>query len=110
MFAALGIDLEDLEWQQLALCRGAIDTNWFYEEYDNENVSHIVDESCLSCPVMKQCLQQGIDNSEWGVWGGIYLVAGKKDDNKNKYKSADTWRRIQERLAEPDTVEAEAND
>lgn len=101
-FTLFGIDLEDLEWQDLALCRNVTPTNWFYEDYDKESVSHIVDEQCLSCPVMKQCLQQGINNSEWGVWGGIYLTSGKKDDNKNKYKTPETWKRIQERLLEDD--------
>lgn len=101
VFDALGIDLDELEWQDLALCSG-MNTNLFYDEYDNENTSHMVDEACLSCPVMKQCLQQGVENSEWGVWGGIYLTSGKKDDNKNKYKTPETWKRIQERLSGDD--------
>lgn len=102
VYDALGIDQDEMTWQDLASCRGVTPTNWFYEEYDNENISHIVDEQCLSCPVMKQCLQWGIENSEWGVWGGIYLTSGKKDDNKNKYKDTNTWKRIQERLSEND--------
>lgn len=102
VFDALGIDVDEIEWQDLALCRGSMETNWFYDEYDNESVSHMVDEACLSCPVMKQCLQQGIDNKEWGVWGGIYLTSGQKDDNKNKFKTPETWKRIQKRMSEND--------
>lgn len=98
VFDALGIDLDEITWQDLALCRGTTPTNWFYEEYEDENTSHIIDEMCLSCPVMKQCLQQGINNSEYGVWGSIYLTAGKKDENKNKYKTPDTLQRIHDRL------------
>jgi len=79
-----------------------MDTNWFYDDYDDERVSHMVDEACLSCPVMAQCAMQGVMNSEWGVWGGIYLTSGKKDDNKNKYKSHKTWERIYERLSGDD--------
>lgn len=101
MLGALGIDLEELEWQDLATCKG-MNTNWWFDDYDNEQISHMVDEACLSCPVMKQCLQRGIENSEYGVWGGIYLTAGKKDDNKNKYKTPETWKRIQSRLASED--------
>lgn len=97
IFEALGLDIDELDWQDLALCRG-MDTNMFYEGYDDEQESHIVDEICLSCPVMKQCLQQGIENSEYGVWGSVYLVSGKKDDNKNKYKSPETLKRIHDRL------------
>lgn len=102
LFELLGIDSDEVQWQDLALCRGTTPTNWFYEEYDDENISHMVDEMCLSCPVMRQCLQQGIDNSEYGVWGGIYLTAGKKDDNKNKYKTPETLKHIQNRLTDSD--------
>lgn len=98
VFDALGIDLEELEWQDLALCQG-MPTNLFYEEYEDEQVSRMVDDICLSCPVLKQCLQRGVEGSEWGVWGGVYLVSGKKDENKNKYKSAETWKAITERLS-----------
>ena|ERR1700745_739545 len=101
VFDALGIDLDELSWQDLALCSG-MDTNMFYDKYDDENISHIVDEVCLSCPVMKQCLQQGIENSEWGCWGSIYLTSGKKDENKNKFKTPETWKRIHKRLSEDD--------
>jgi hypothetical protein len=100
IYEALGIDQDEMTWRDLALCRGVTPTNWFYEKYDDENISHLVDEMCLSCPVMKQCLQQGIENSEIGVWGAIYLNYGKKDDNKNKYKTPDTWKRIHERLSD----------
>jgi hypothetical protein len=79
-----------------------MDRELFYDKYDDENISHTTDEVCLSCPVMKQCLQQGIDNKEWGVWGGIYLTSGVKDDNKNKYKTPETWKRIHERLSDSD--------
>jgi hypothetical protein len=99
VYEALGIDLDELEWQDLALCAG-MSTNWFYDEYDDEPISHMVDEACLSCPVMRQCLTRGMENNEWGVWGGIYLVSGKKDDNKNKYKTPETWNKIKERLSE----------
>lgn len=98
VYEALGLDPEEVVWQDLALCRGTTPTNWFYEDYEDENISHIVDEMCLSCPVMRQCLQQGIENSEYGVWGSIYLTAGKKDDNKNKYKTPSTMQRIHDRL------------
>lgn len=99
IFTALGLDAEDLSWQDLALCAG-MNTDWFYDEYDSESVSHMVDEACLSCPVMKQCMQQGIEDNEWGVWGGVYLVSGKADPNKNKYKSKETWARIKKRLTD----------
>lgn len=97
IFEVLGLDADELTWQDLALCAN-MPTNLFYDEYEDEQVSHMVDDVCLSCPVMKQCLQQGIANKEWGVWGGTYLVSGQKDDNKNKYKTPATWKLIRERL------------
>lgn len=95
---ALGLDLDELEWQDLSLCIGQ-DVNDFYDNYESdENVAFPVDEMCLSCPVMAQCLQEGLSNSEWGVWGGIYLTSGKVDKNRNSHKSKETWARIKEKL------------
>lgn len=99
IFAALGLDEDELEWTDLALCRG-MSTDLFYDDYDNEQISHMVDEGCLSCPVIKQCALAGINNNETGVWGGVYLNAGKPDPNKNKYKTPETWKEIKERLSE----------
>jgi hypothetical protein len=96
----LGIDLDDLEWKDFALCQGR-PTNEHYDDYESdENIAKIVDERCLSCPVMVQCLQRGMDNGEWGVWGGIYLVSGKKDTNKNAHKTQDVWDEIRKKIGE----------
>ena len=95
---ALGIDLEELEWQDLAICDG-MPTNLFYDDYESsESVAKMVDQACLSCPVMAQCLQQGVDNGEWGVWGGIYLAGGTPDQNRNKHKTEDIWNEIREHI------------
>jgi hypothetical protein len=101
IFKTLGIDPDELEWKMLAVCRG-VDTNMFFELYDDEQVAHMVDDMCLSCPVMSQCLKAGIDNSESGVWGGIFLSLGKPDDNKNKWKTPDIWSQIRDRITAGD--------
>lgn len=96
----LGIDLEDIEWQDLAICDG-MDVNDFYDNYESSTtVARVIDQACLSCPVLKQCLEAGTDNGEWGVWGGIYLSSGKPDKNKNAHKTADVWDRIRVRIGE----------
>lgn len=96
----LGLDLEEIGWQDLALCE-QMPTNMFYDEYESdEQVAKIVDEACLSCPVMTQCLERGIENSEWGVWGGIYLVSGKPDLSKNDHKTQEVWTQVRERIGE----------
>ena len=100
VLSELGLDPEELEWTHLALCK-TMPTNLFYDEYESDvQVAKIVDEACLSCPVMAQCLERGIDNGEWGVWGGIYLVSGKTDKNRNSHKTAEVWETIRERISE----------
>lgn len=95
----LGIDLETLDWQQLALCSN-MPTNMFYDEYESDvQVAKVVDQACLSCPVMAQCLERGVENGEWGVWGGVYLASGKQDKNRNAHKTADIWEAIGDRIS-----------
>jgi len=100
VLSELGLDLEDLQWQDLALCKG-IATNDFYDTYETkESVARTVDDACLSCPVMAQCLQAGVENGEWGVWGGIYLTSGKPDIAKNSHKDPKVWQAIKERIGD----------
>lgn len=95
----LGIDPEELEWQDFALCRGD-DTNDHYDNYEADpTIARIIDEKCLSCPVLAQCLEYGTDNNEWGVWGGIYLTSGKPDMNRNTHKTKETWDAIRGRIS-----------
>jgi hypothetical protein len=98
LISILGLDPEDLRWHDLAMCKG-MDREDFYDNYEsNPNVAKITDEVCLSCPVLKECLQSGIDNGDYGVWGGFYLTAGKPDPNRNSHKSKDTLNRLRERI------------
>lgn len=74
-------------------------TNMFYEDYEaDDNVARMVDEVCLSCPVMKQCLQRGMENNEWGVWGGIYLISGKPDKNRNMHKTKEVKEAMRDKV------------
>lgn len=94
----LGVDPDDLEWKDLAVCFGT-DTNCFYDYYESdEMMAKTIDSMCLSCPIMKQCLQMGMENSEWGVWGGIYLTSGRPDENKNSHKTQEVWDAIRDRI------------
>ena len=96
---ALGIDPDDLEWQDLAVCHG-LDISRFYEGYEQSvRTAKLTDQICLSCPVRRQCLSAGVENSEHGVWGGIYLTAGRVDDTKNQHKTSDIWEEIREGIA-----------
>ena len=100
IFDALGLDPETLDWKDLAICRG-MPINFFFEDYENkEEVAKVIDEVCLSCPVMAQCMRTGVEDGETGVWGGVYLNNGTADDNRNKHKTKEIWKRIRERLGE----------
>ena len=93
----LGIDTEDFDWYDLAICRG-MDTNLFYEKYElDANIAKNVDEMCFSCPVMQMCYKAGIENNEYGVWGGVYLSSGSIDKSKNLHKTPDSWKRLKKK-------------
>lgn len=96
VFAILGIDTDELEWQDLSVCAGQ-DVSLFYEKYESSTrTAKLVDQMCLSCPVRAICLQAGVENGEWGTWGGVFLVNGKADDSKNSHKSPEVWKQIKE--------------
>lgn len=94
----LGLDGEDVTWQDLALCQG-METEWFYDQYERDNeVAKATDEACLRCPVMAQCFLAGSEG-QYGVWGGVFWNgAGKPDKNKNSHKDEETWNTIHERV------------
>lgn len=76
-----------------------MELNDFYDNYENSaSVARAVDDACLSCPVLAQCLQAGVENNEWGVWGSVYLSNGKPDVNKNSHKTPEVWEAIRERI------------
>lgn len=102
VLSELGLDPDEVEWQDLALCNTSeIPTVDFYDGYENSvSVAKTIDEACLSCPVLAQCLQRGVENGEWGVWGGIYLTSGKPDANRNSHKTPEVWQAVKERIGD----------
>lgn len=94
----LGLDQQTLSWHQLAFCKN-MELNWFYNDYvaDTE-LAKAMDEVCLSCPVMKECLFDANAMKDSGLRGGIYLDEGKPDKLRNAHKTPEVWERIQERL------------
>lgn len=94
----LGLDPEDFEWEDLALCKG-MPTELFYDQYESdEETAKAADEACLRCPVIANCFKAGADG-QYGQWGGIYWNgAGRPDKNKNRHKTEDVWAQIYERV------------
>jgi hypothetical protein len=90
----LGVDEEDFDWFHLAICRG-MDTNLFYDKYESDpNIAKNIDEMCISCPVVSICYQNGRENNEYGVWGGVFLNSGLIDKSKNLHKTSEIWKRL----------------
>jgi len=94
----LGIDKEDLEWYHLAICNGMTTDSkfdWFYDLYEaDKEAAKQVDELCLSCPVIKICYEQGVNNKEKGVWGGVYMDLGRPDKQHNAHKTVEVKKRL----------------
>jgi hypothetical protein len=95
----------DLHWYHLAICQGMNDKNsdkndephkdYFYEEYESDPVvAKNMDSICLSCPVRASCLREGVENKEFGLWGGVFLERGVPDEAKNAHKTQDVWDQI----------------
>ena len=90
----LGIHEDELSWQDLALCNG-MDVNLFFDKYESDiNIARSIDEACIACPVRKMCVEYGMDNDSYGVWGGIYLNSGSIDKMRNAHKTKDVWRKL----------------
>ena len=97
IFEVLGIDEEELEWQDLSMCQG-MDTKLFYDDYEsNPDIAVQVDQACLSCPVLMECGLAGRENSEYGVWGGFFLTAGSVDEARNKHKTPEVRKALAKR-------------
>ena len=91
---SLGIAEDELEWFDLALCLN-MDTNLFFDKYETDlNIARSIDQACLSCPVISICYANGVENDNYGVWGGIYLNSGSVDKVRNAHKTKEVWKQL----------------
>ena len=96
----LGVDPDELDWHRFAMCQD-LDREIFFDKYESdETQARITDQVCLSCPVMKECLMAGTQNSEYGTWGGVYLERGKPDTARNAHKTKGVWDQIRGRIGD----------
>lgn len=81
-------------WMGEALCAGT-DTELYFDKYESDqDVAKNIDRMCLSCPVIKECFEQGVKTESYGVWGGIFLSEGKLDNVRNSHKTEIIWTKI----------------
>lgn len=73
----LDISGEFFDWKSLAKCKHMPPDLFFEFSEEKPLVYASVQECCSLCPVNKQCLSSGLNNSESGVWGGQMLDRGK---------------------------------
>jgi hypothetical protein len=94
-----GLDPEDFEWQDLALCAN-MPVSFFYDLYESDReVAKATDQVCLRCPVIRECFFAGA-NGEHGVWGGFYWNgSGEADTNKNSHKTEEVKEEILRRVS-----------
>ncbi len=89
--------MEQHLWKDNGACFD-MDTNLFFDKYESDiNIAKNIDEACLSCPVIKICYDNGIESSDYGVWGGVFLTSGSIDKSRNAHKTKDVWKRIKEK-------------
>jgi hypothetical protein len=80
-----------VEWKDKGLCKG-MDTEMFFDRYEtDENVRVAVEDMCMSCPVVRDCLATGISQKSWGVRGGIYLENGEISREFSKHLTKKDW-------------------
>lgn len=78
-----------------------MDRELWYDKYEADpTVAKITDQICLSCPVLQECLLAGLDNNEYGTWGGIFLNNGKPDESRNAHKTEEVWEELRERIGD----------
>lgn len=87
-------DQDSIRWWDIAACNG-MDTNLFFDKYESDiQMAAAIDQCCLSCPVINMCYRSGIEQNEYGVWGGVFLSSGLVDKMKNAHKTKEIWKQL----------------
>jgi len=90
----LGLDESEIKWYHLSLCRG-MNAEWFFDEYEEDKeLAKQIDQLCLNCPVIEQCLIESKKTKSYGVWGGVYWTNGKIDKKFNNHKTPADWKKL----------------
>lgn len=87
--------MTDEHWRDRAACKGK-PINLFYKD-DNlteEEYQPLKAQAkliCHTCPVRQECLDAGLRNAEYGIWGGL-----DKSERHNAQKGSRSWEIVNE--------------
>jgi hypothetical protein len=97
-------DPDEFTWQSLATCRNLPKElitarppmmDIMFDAYEADPLVALqADQMCLGCPVIKQCLIDGVSDKQWGLRGGIYLENGKTIKARNLHKTPEVWEEL----------------
>jgi WhiB family transcriptional regulator, redox-sensing transcriptional regulator len=63
--------LQPMDWMSSALC-AQVDPDLFFGEKEGARwIARRAKSVCANCPVAAACLEFGMDDLSWGVYGGL---------------------------------------
>lgn len=70
------LDPDNFIWQDMAIC-DQIPTKAFFDDAESHSgIESAVKAICAVCPVKNHCLDFGVSNKSYGIYGGKTLVRG----------------------------------
>jgi len=66
------------DWKERATCQGvagksAAVAEDFFPDVRVKEPPKVIEAFCRQCPVQMECLKEGVEGKEYGVWGGVLL-------------------------------------
>lgn len=65
-------------------CAGAEQNGFYVYPEDSEQLSQSLSK-CRPCPIREDCLKRAVDMEETGVWGGEYLIRGRRGSSSESW-------------------------
>ena len=95
------------DWRDEALCKDWPDQNDFFDNFENDeepfDIRNKVTNTCLQCPVRRQCLMIPQIKDPYGykisgVYAGLYYQPGEKDHDETINEHVDMQRWLERML------------
>jgi hypothetical protein len=69
--------IEQLQNVELANCLST-DPEIFFPEREDKIAVRLASRVCAMCPIVEDCLDYGIENEDFGIWGGASSLERKR--------------------------------